>query len=210
MYSNRQSTLAAVACGVLLAFSACTHEFLMTSPLFMGDDPVKDAAEKAEQVAKLVARLNEPMHHGFFGAEAEERRTDAAWDLGHDLEATSAIPELAQALGDENRDLRANAAASLWYLAEHVEAARAPLGEPVVQVALRRAFGDPALRVRIHAVRTIAALTVPQKPDAAAVAAWRAQSGYLVRVLYDVAQGPNLDDAMWAADLAVTLGGLPR
>ena len=210
MRSDRRFWFAAVLLGVLLALSSCTQEFLMKSPLFMGEDRAQDAKEKAEQVAQRVERLHEPMHHGFFGENAEERRTDAAWDLGHELEATSAIPDLAQALGDENPDLRANAAASLWYLAEHVEAARAPLGEPAVQMALRRAFGDPALRVRLHAVRTIAALTVPQKPDPASVAAWRAQSDYLVRVLYEVAQGPNLDDAMWAADLAVTLGGQPR
>ena len=132
----------------------------MKSPMFMGDDPVKDAKEKADHIAEVVKHLHEPMHTGFFGGEAETRREDAAWDLGHDLEATSAIPDLVQALNDESSNVRANAAASLWNFANDpklVEMARVPMQDPQVAAGLRMRFSDSYLRVRLNAARALAA-----------------------------------------------------
>jgi HEAT repeat protein len=216
-----------LAIGWVLSLSACTHEFIMRSPLFMGDDPVADAKEKAKHTAELVGRLHEKEHTSFFGGEAEEKRVNAAWDLGHgDAWDMRAIPDLAQALSDTDANVRVDAAASLWNLSlmwqeavddtahnakykepttlktkKTLEFAPATAPNPItaVEPALRQALGDPWLRVRLYAARAFSSLAHPTVTNPE-----------LVSVLFEVAQGPNLDDAMEAADLAIDLGAKPR
>ena len=216
-----------LAIGWVLSLSACTHEFIMKSPLFMGDDPVADAKEKAKHTAELVGRLHEKEHTSFFGGEAEEKRVNAAWDLGHgDDSDMRAIPDLAQALSDTDANVRVDAAASLWNLSlmwqeavddaassarnkapttlkakKTLEFAPATAPNPItaVELALRQALGDPRLRVRLYAARAFSSLAHPTVTNPE-----------LVSVLFEVAQGPNLDDAMEAADLALDLGAKPR
>jgi HEAT repeat protein len=164
----------------MVSLSACMS--------MLNDDPVKDKAEHDAVVAKTVKILHEPMHTGFFGTAAEAKRVEAAWDLGHDLEATGAVPDLAQALSDPNPEVRTNAAASLWNMADH-----ATLAVP----ALKQTLNDQAPRARLNAVRALSAM--------------KAMSGTeLLPVLFGIAESPNLYDAVFAADLATTLGAKPH
>jgi len=137
-----------------------------------------------------------------------------------------AIPDLAQALSDTDASVRLDAAESLWNLSliwqqgvdDAAAAARAhgpaptsakealafaPATAPnpitAVEPALRGALGDAWLAVRLDAVRALASLAKPS-----------VTTPELVAVLFEVAEGPDLDTAMEAADLALDLGAKPR
>src|SRR6478672_9314342 len=86
------------------------------------------AAQNAAKTAALVKTLHEAPHTGFFGEAAEQKRVDAAVDLGK-MKAYSAIPDLAQALKDENWAVRVYASQSISHMADHAQSVAPALRE---------------------------------------------------------------------------------
>src|SRR3954447_18534133 len=97
------------------------------------------ATENAKKAAALVKTLHEPPHHGFCGAAAEQKRVDAAVELG-EMKAYSAIPDLALALKDENWAVRVYASQSISHMADHAQS---------VAPELREALKDRKIWVQI-------------------------------------------------------------
>jgi HEAT repeat protein len=156
----------------------------------------EDAKREAAEVAALVKRLNEIPSgwqwswRGFalyYGPSAEADRVAAAYALGHQYKAYSAIPDLAAALKDKDEDIRINASSSLLEMADHASSAEA---------ALRGVLNDPYNRVRLNAVRALAQMGVP--------------SADLMPSLAGVVASTSLSNAVEAADLEISLGRDPK
>jgi HEAT repeat protein len=96
-------------------FCLFTLTVLLASPL----------GAQSREVKRLMKDLSR--------SQDSSERAEAAWELGQ-IGATEAIPLLIDALQDRSSSVRANAAASLWNMADAAESA-----EP----ALREALNDP-------------------------------------------------------------------
>jgi len=194
--------LAALVIGIgVLSLSACAT---IREIRDMDREPTdaEKAAKRAEhaqreavEVAALVKRLNEiPTGWNWawrggelvYGAVAEDDRVAAAYALGHQYKAYSAIPDLAVALKDKDDRVRINAASSLLEMADHASA---------VQAALKEALNDPYYQIRLDAVRTLVQLGVP--------------TAELMPTLDGVAAGTSPSDAVEAADLLISMGRDP-
>jgi HEAT repeat protein len=93
---------------------------------------VLSPAAAADSAEKLMRQLN---------SSNAGKRAEAAWDLGQ-MGAVEAVPALTQALSDEARSVRSNAAASLWRLGE---ASRPAM--PALQAALDDPHGGVVANV---------------------------------------------------------------
>jgi len=144
------------------------------------------AAQNAAKTAALVKTLHEAPHTGFFGEAAEQRRVDAAVELGR-MKAYDAIPDLAQALKDENWAVRVYASQSISHMADHAQS---------VAPALREALKDRKIWVRIYA----------------ATALWNmdAASTELIPVLTGVTDNDDVLATIRAADLAIAIEKDPK
>jgi HEAT repeat protein len=144
------------------------------------------AAENAKKVAALVKTLHEAPHHGFFGETAEQRRVDAAVELGK-MKAYGAIPDLALALKDENWAVRVYASQSISHMADHAQS---------VEPELREALKDRKIWVRIYA--------------ASALWTMDAASTELIPVLTGVTDNDDVLATIRAADLAIAIEKDPK
>jgi HEAT repeat protein len=163
-------------------------------------EKVARRAERAKreeaEVAALVKRLDEiPKGWNwewrgsmlYYGPLAEEDRVHAAYALGHQYKAYSAIPDLAVALKDKDKDVRINAVSSLLEMADHAAPA---------QAALKEALNDPYYAVRLDAVRALLLMGVP--------------NAELMPALVSVTASPDPCQAMDAVDLLLAMGRSPR
>jgi len=154
-------------------------------------EKVARRAERAQreeaEVAALVKRLDDIPTGWNWGPLAEENRAHAAYALGHDYKAYGAIPDLAVALKDKDKDVRINAVSSLLEMADHASPA---------QAALKEALNDPYYAVRLDAVRTLAQMAgVP--------------NAELMPALVSVTASPDPCQAMDAVDLLLAMGRSP-
>ena len=106
--------------------------------------PPLEAGTKRQEAQRLMKELAK--------SRDDRVRADAAWRLGQ-MGATDAVPALVAALEDENRAVRANAAASLWNLGE--------ASKPAMP-ALRKALDDPYAGVVGNAAGALVRLGVPK------------------------------------------------
>jgi HEAT repeat protein len=182
---------------------ACSTIRDIDSVIRTGDEPPKSSAEKAaaaaqeaKEVAALVKKLNDTSTawkwawnsgNPTYGPSAQSDRVAAAYALGHQYKAYSAIPDLARALEDKDADLRVNASSSLLAMADHAAPA---------QAALEEALNDPYNRVRLNAVRALQQMGVP--------------NAGLMPALDGVVSGSSLCDAVEAADLLLSMGRAPK
>jgi len=155
----------------------------------MDMSPTSDAeiaAENAAKVAALVKKLHEPPHGGFFGQTAEQERVHAPTALAN-MEAYSAIPDLAFALKDKNHEMRANAAEALSIMADHASAAEG---------ALREALKDDWSDVRLYAAWGL------RRMDVGGVE--------LLPIARDLCQSNDMFSAVRAADLGIAIEQDPK
>lgn len=87
------------------------------------------------------------------GSREVRTRSSAAWDLGQ-IGAVEAIPALVDALGDDARSVRANAASSLGRLGDDAQVAIA---------ALRQVLDDSYAPVAANAVSSLRKLGIPRE-----------------------------------------------
>jgi len=144
------------------------------------------AAENAAKVAALVKTLHEAPHHGFFGEAAEQRRVDAAVELGK-MKAYDAIPDLALALNDANWAVRVYASQSISHMADHAQS---------VAPQLREALKDQKIWVRIYA--------------ASALWTMDAASTELIPVLTGITDNDDVLATIRAADMAIAIEKDPK
>ncbi len=110
---------------------------LLISPL--------DAKTKREEAQDLMKKLAKSRDAGV--------RASAAWRLGQ-MGATDAVPALINALEDENRSVRANAAGSLWTLGD--------VSKPAIP-ALKKALADPYAGVVGNAAGALVKLGISKR-----------------------------------------------
>ena len=109
--------------------------------VFISPLEAKTKREEAQDLMKKLAKSRD-----------DSIRASAAWQLGQ-MGATDAVPSLIAALEDEDKSVRANAAASLWNLGD--------VSRPAMP-ALKKALTDPYAGVVGNAAGALVKLGVPK------------------------------------------------